>query len=58
MMQDMWKRLSQGGEKTAKQLHEKVNQSKFPQTASQVAKDTKNGKSPLDKFKKSTGGGV
>lgn len=58
IMQDMWKRLSQGGEKTAKQLHEKVNQNKFPQTASQVAKDTKNGKSPLDKFKKSTGGGA
>lgn len=56
-MQDMWKRLSQGGEKEAKQMHQKLNKSKFPQTAADVAKKTKNGSSPLDLITKALGSG-
>lgn len=57
IMQDMWKRLSQGGEKEAKQMHQKLNQSKFPQTAAEVAKKTKNGSSPLELITKALGSG-
>ena len=52
-LQDMFKRLPTQGEQTAKQLHQKLNQSKFPQTAADVAKKTKQGQNPLDLF---TGG--
>ena len=57
MMQDMFKRLAPGGEKAATQMHQKLNQGKFPQTAANVAKKTKQGQSPLDLFK-SIGGGM
>lgn len=54
-MQEMWKRLSQSGEKEAKQMHQKLNQDKMPQTAAQAAKDTKDGQDPLKHFKKMGG---
>ncbi|NDB58224.1 hypothetical protein EB001_07245 [bacterium] len=50
-MQDMFKRLSQGGEKEATKMHQKLNQDKFPKKASGIAEDTVKGKSPLEKFK-------
>ena len=51
-LQDMWKRLPTQGEQTSKQLHQKLNQNKFPQTAAEAAKKTKQGENPLDLFKK------
>lgn len=54
MMQDMFKRLAPGGEKEAKKMHGKLNQGKFPQKASEVAKKTKQGQSPLELFKSMT----
>lgn len=50
-MQDMFKRLSPGGEKEATKMHQKLNQDKFPRKASGIAEDTVKGKSPLSKFK-------